>query len=330
MTARTPVRPGLVVQQRSFLIRPALWFPFATQLLIGVRWLLWAWAGWWFTFLPVFAWMSIQFGHPILLVALWVDWPMVIVGLWQYFEFVFAQSTDKDTRLEGLVAAGTPVFAVLWFSWLFNKHTDPQIVGLVRRGVYAIGFVTSFVWAVQLTGPLVLWMLLAFIACFGVDVGLASRSRKYDMIRMYCQWQRERPTMWALVASVTKRVQSRDDAGIERQLTLAAQLRPLLESPACWVFPIDMDWELGESTIRMFAPPARNLVAVNEVLPQWSAQMHTVRNENDAMQFTVPSGDDLGFATFGVLRIKWGVAESFPVPLNVANLGVRGWLRRLW
>ena len=319
-TTGAPVRPGFLVQQRSFLIRPALWFPLATQLLIGVRWLLWAWAGWWFTFLPVFAWMAIQFGHPILIVALWIDWTVLMVGGWQYLEYVFAQSTKRDTRLEGLLAAGTPIVAVLWFSWLFNRHTNPEIVDLVRRGVYAVGFAVSFVWAVQLTGPLVLWMLLAFVACFSIDVGLASKSRRYDMIRMYAQWQRERPTMWALVASVTKRVQSRDDTGIERQLTLAAQLRPLLESPAVWVAPIDMDWELGETTVRMFAPPARNLTAVHEVLPQWSAQMHTVRNEKDAMQFVSPTGDDLGFSTLGVLRIKWGVAESFPLPFNVARL----------
>lgn len=306
-------RAGVVYQQRTWLVRFANYRAFT-----GARWAGWFTVGW-----PVTA----AIGGTLLIVANllptvrvvgYVPWTIVALVAIEYVRLMF---TSQYGWLIGVLNAAA---GVGWW-WVWTRVIDPGHATLARKLLFYGWLAGGLVWTSFNYRPVML-LVPAVAVAVSTDLLLAARDRRFRLVRLWAQWNRERPTTWNILAAQTLNIQSVDDAGVEGNVAAAANNRAVLEAPGVHPYAY-FDFEAGITEQRVFAPPGRTLAALKEVLPQWSAMWPTISDFDNSMELVfdqVTEGEN-NFATTAILRIHWDLDG-----VNGGNVDLRAlrWLAR--
>lgn len=291
---------GFIVQQRTFLAGLAEQFPAATRTLIGARWVGWASIGWPFTMASVLVYIAATI--VITVTGTWATVSFVTAYGWAAVVWLWAAIPRTGY---GALAAGALVGApVAWLTWTANRLGVTWAA--IQRGAWWGALTAIAVYTAWRLGGYTL-AVMAVLTPVGVAIDsiAAQRLQAVRLVRRWAQWRRETPTVFAVIASQTRNIQSTQDGTVERNLTLAARLRPILEAPAMSLAPVAVDFEQGAVEHRVYATPGRTLDKLAEVLPVWSAQMPTIGDYIDAMTLHPDPGTDLKAATSAVLRVHF-------------------------
>ncbi len=302
------MRPGFIVQQRTFLAKPASWMPPITRALIFARWCGWAFIGWPITMLPIILWVAAVVILPAVSIGGMLPWGMLWGGLVLWLSTVFSN------RWGWLVAAST--FGAAMGAWAYYRTKGNATAVTIGRwtvgGAIAGGLPVWTSWQIGLPTTLVLWV--APFLLVWIDMLLPRYVYQMGLVRSWAQWNREAPSTWALVASQTKSVQSSQDGTVEQNVALSAKLRPIFEHPARW-FIARFDFENWTTEQLIFAPGGRTMGSLNEVLPAWSAAWPSIENYEGSMELVGwDNSDNASYATLKTFWARKTTPENWPRP----------------